>query len=87
MSDVRADWEHALPPGHRVGPHHGVHRLEHVTNVIWGAARLVIQLETLTSRDLTKVWLRKGCRQRLQELLVSGTKSVVGIVSRGPEGI
>lgn len=87
MSDVRADREHALPPGHRVGTHHGVHRFEYVADVIWGAAWLVIQLETLTSRDLTKVWLRKGCRQRLQELLVSGTKSVVGIVSRGPEGI
>ncbi len=82
--DVPPHREDALPPRHRVGPHHRVDRLELFAYVLGGSARLVVQLESGTLRDLVEVRLLERGSQSLEELLVRLGEAVVDLITRRP---
>jgi hypothetical protein len=81
VADVAADWENALPSGHRVGPNDGMNGLEHAADVFGGATLLVVKLEAGAFGDLVEVRLCKGRGQRLEEFLEGLADLVVDFVA------
>src|SRR4051812_20822128 len=85
--DVATDGEDALPPSDRVGADDRVYGLELGSDVLDGAAWLVVQLEAGLLGNLAETGLLKGDGEGLEKALVRLADAVIDLVTRCPEGV
>jgi len=81
LLDVRANGEHTLPAGDRVGADHGVLGNQLLSDIFGCAAGSGVDCEIVVFGDLVESRLGICCRQGFQELLVGLGESIVYFVT------
>lgn len=82
-----AHGEDALPAGHGVRPHDGVHGLQVGARVLGAPARGRVQGQAVPAGDVPEVVPLEGGREALEELLVGRRDAVVDFVAGGPQRV